>query len=143
MGTEKITAEQDLVFFQIGRHSLRPVNPGSVYELQRFVSERYCLTIINGNKEFLGYTQKVHKHPFCFWVANQLCVGVFREYRENAAGVVLFSVKRNYVIEFRNIFELSEQFIGHGWVNRINQNRFFAALNKISVIACSVRKRNQ
>ena len=28
MGTEKITTEKDFVFFQIGRHGLRPVNPG-------------------------------------------------------------------------------------------------------------------
>ncbi len=61
----------------------------------------------------------------------------------DGAGVVLLRVMGDYVVDARHVCQLGEEFVHHGWVNRIEQSYFVRAVDQVCVIGGAVGQRDE
>ncbi len=145
MRTKEITTEQNLVFFQICTHCLRPVHPWGNDKLECLVTQRQSLSFGYFNELLLIHVQMFQQQTFALGIGHNLGVRIHHQYIHNTAGMVLFGMMTDDIIELVNPGpnQMADQILDFRRIYGINKGCFFGAFNQVGIIAGSVRQRNQ
>ena len=99
MRAEKITREKYLVLLQVRTHRLRPVNPGYIDKLQCLIAQRKRLAVIDRDKSIIADVQQINQHTLALRISYHFGIGIQKQDVRDAAGVVLFPMMRNNIID--------------------------------------------
>ncbi len=131
---QEVAAEQDPVFFEVGDHGFRPVHPGCVDERESLASQCQLFAIAHGDECLLRDGKKIDEDVFSLGCAHHFGVRVFLEHQPDAAGVILFGVMRDDVVDLGHVCQLLHQRFRHCRIDRVEQGDFVLALNEIRVV---------
>jgi len=98
VGAEEITGEEYLVFLQVSKHCLRPVNPRGIDKLQRSIPQRNGLFIVDRYKLRFWNHEQVDKYVLTLGCTYHFRFRVFLQHLRDSTGMVLLGVIGNHVI---------------------------------------------